>query len=143
MHATIVIKKENSDRFSEAEKFYRSVGYMSPIEPESQVVSASINSEFLGVVRLIVEDGHLVLRGMMIAPTHQRNGIGSLMLKELEKHIGSQDCYCLPHGWLEGFYGQIGFVKINDDQAPRHLQDRLKENRTRHPKLIAMKRVAS
>ena len=81
--------------------------------------------------------------GDMIAPDFQRHGTGTRMLQELERHIGPKDCFCLPHGWLEGFYGQIGFKKIADEHAPLHLQERLKENRKKYPQLIAMQRSAA
>jgi len=62
------------------------------------------------------------------------------MLKEIEKHIGLKDCFCLPHGWLEDFYSQINFCKISDIDALPHLYSRLIENRKKYPQLIVMKR---
>jgi hypothetical protein len=42
---------------------------------------------------------------MMIAPSYQRRGIGTRMLWEASKFMHSAECFCLPHAWLEGFYG--------------------------------------
>ena len=140
MTAPLLIQLEKASGFPAAETMYRSVGYNHPIEADSQVVTASVAGQIVGVVRLVDEEGALILRGMMVTPAYQRKGLGAMMLRELEKHIGPRDCYCLPYGWLEEFYGLIGFKKISDDQAPPHLRARLLENRKKYPQLIVMKR---
>ena len=134
------IQKEQQSNFVKAQEFYSTVEYYSEIQPNDIVFSAYDKENIIGVVRIAPENKALVLRGMMIAPSHQRKGIGTLMIKELEKSIGSQDCYCITHDWLEGFYGQIGFKKVEDIQSPKHLQERITENRKKYPHLIMMKR---
>lgn len=67
---------------------------------------------------------------MQIDPKFQRQGIGTQMINELEKHIGNQECFCLPHSRLEGFYGQNGFFKISVVEAPTFLAERLTRNHT-------------
>src|SRR5215471_12063038 len=67
------------------------------------------------------------LRGMRIAPSYQRQGIGTRMLWAVSKFMHPPECFCLPHAWLEGFYGTVGFARIEDDDAPPHLQKRLAE----------------
>ena len=134
------VTMEPQSNFPKAQEFYSTVEYYSEIQPSDIVFSAYENDDIIGVVRIAPENGSLVLRGMMIAPSHQRKGIGTLMIKELEKSIGDQDCYCIPHDWLEGFYGQIEFKKIVDNEAPQHLQERILENRKKYPHLIMMKR---
>lgn len=138
----MTIQKESESNISKAQEFYSSVEYYAQIQPQDIVFSAYDDENIVGVVRLTPENNTLVLRGMMVSKSHQRKGIGSLMLKELEKAIDEQDCYCIPHDWLEGFYGQIGFVKVNDVDAPPHLQERILENRKKYPHLIMMKRLA-
>ncbi|OFZ19756.1 MAG: hypothetical protein A2Z20_00270 [Bdellovibrionales bacterium RBG_16_40_8] len=65
------------------------------------------------------------------------------MLRGLEKSLDNQDCFCIPHGWLEGFYCQIDFEKIEANLAPVHLQEKIAENRKKYPQLIMMKRVGA
>jgi hypothetical protein len=65
------------------------------------------------------------------------------MLRELCKFIGSRECFCLPHAWLEGFYGIIGFAKIEDGEIPLHLLKRLGEYSRKHSQLIIMRRAAN
>ncbi len=134
------IERAPTEDLPKAQEFYSSVGYYSEIQPDDIVFSAKDDDKIIGIVRIAPEEGTLVLRGMMIAESHQRKGIGTMMIKRLEQSIGERDCFCIPHAWLEGFYGQIGFKKIEDGLAPIHLQARIKENRKKYPHLIMMKR---
>jgi N-acetylglutamate synthase-like GNAT family acetyltransferase len=126
--------------FQSAQDFYTSVGYTSSIHSNDTVLAASYNSKIIGVVRIAYEHNIPVLRGMMIAEEFQRKGIGTLMLKELETKIKS-NCFCLPHDWLESFYGQIGFKKIQTQTAPNFLKERLEDNKKKYPHLIIMQRT--
>ena len=136
----IEIYLTNKEEYPAAQAFYSSVKYYTPIVESDKVFIAKKADEIVGVVRLSFEEGYTLLRGMFIAPHLQRQGIGSLMIKELEKHIESRAAYCLPHGWLENFYGQIGFRKISDIEAPPHMQIRINEYRNIHPQMIVMGR---
>jgi N-acetylglutamate synthase-like GNAT family acetyltransferase len=119
--------------------FYASVGYSGIATTNCAVVTAKCGDNIVGAVRLASEDGALVLRGMRIAPPYQRQRIGTRMLWEVSKILGARECFCLPHAWLEGFYGIIGFAKIEDGEAPPHLLERLSESRKKHPQLIVMR----
>jgi N-acetylglutamate synthase-like GNAT family acetyltransferase len=107
------------------------------------VISAKTQDKIVGAVRLSQESGVLVLRGMRIAQSYQRQGIGTRMLWRLSKSIGSRECFCLPHAWLEGFYGIIGFAKLEDGEAPLHLLARLAQYRGKHSQLIIMRRAVN
>lgn len=135
----IEIKTIDQSLFEEAKKFYESVGYLGGIQPDDIVVGAFLNSQMIGVVRLAFENSFVVLRGMQVLEKFQRRGIGALIIQKLESHI-KEECFCLPYDWLEGFYGQIGFIKIDPQQAPDHLKKRFHENQKKHPHLIVMKR---
>jgi N-acetylglutamate synthase-like GNAT family acetyltransferase len=135
-----MIHREMAADFPKAQAFYASVGYSGIVTTDCMVVSAKCGNNFVGVVRLTPEDGVLVLRGVRIAPSYQRQRIGTRMLWEVSKILGARECFCLPHAWLEGFYGIIGFAKIEDGEAPPHLLERLAESRKKHPQLIVMRR---
>jgi hypothetical protein len=105
-----VISYEPANNFPAIEAFYASVGYFGLIAPCSLVIAARQGGDIVGAARIARENGILVLRGMMIAQSHQRRGLGTKMLWELDKRIGCSECFCLPHGWLQKFYGQIGFA---------------------------------
>lgn len=139
----IKVQVDSPQNYSSVQNFYKSVGYLHPLEADATVISASKNNQIIGIVRLAFEHGCVVLRGMQVEQPYQRFGIGSLMLKELEKQIGDRDCYCLLHGWLQSFYGQIGFKKISPIEAPTHLRQRFAENQKKYPLLIIMKRLSN
>jgi GNAT superfamily N-acetyltransferase len=128
-------------RFGDARAFYETMGYRGGIADDCTVFVARIAGAIIGVVRLAPENGVIVLRGMMIAEAHQRQGIGARLLRFIEPSMAGDDVYCLPHDWLEGFYGRAGFVKIHPAAAPPHLQQRLMENKVLHPDLIIMARA--
>jgi N-acetylglutamate synthase-like GNAT family acetyltransferase len=142
MAERITIFRETTANFSAMEAFY-AFGYFQAITADCVVISAKAREKIVGAVRLSPESGVLVLRGMQIAPSYQRQGIGTRMLREIAKFMGSRECFCLPHSWLEGFYGIIGFAKIEDAEAPLHLLERLAEYRKKHSQLIVMRRVAN
>jgi GNAT superfamily N-acetyltransferase len=93
---------------------------------EETIFIAEEGEAVIEFVRLVTEGGHLVLRSMYVHDDHQRKGIGRQMLRTLEDHIRTRDCYCLPFTHLVDFYGTIGFVPIKIDEAPPHLQERLR-----------------
>jgi N-acetylglutamate synthase-like GNAT family acetyltransferase len=142
MAEDIAIFREAIARFSEVQTFYASVGYFQVVTADCIVISARCRGTIVGVVRLSPENGVQVLRGMMIAPSYQRRGIGTRMLWETSKFMNPSECFCLPHAWLEVFYGTIGFARIEDDDAPPLLWKRLAESRRKHPQLIVMRRPA-
>lgn len=127
-------------RFCEAQAFYTMVGYFGAITDDCTVFVAEIDGAIIGVVRLAPENGVKVLRGMMIAEPYRRKGVGARMLQFIAPNMSGSDVYCLPHNWLEGFYGRAGFVRIDSSDAPMHLQNRLMEQGPKHPDLIIMAR---
>jgi GNAT superfamily N-acetyltransferase len=129
-----------NSQFGDARAFYQRVGYRGGIADDCSVFVARSGGAIIGVVRLAPEQGVIALRGMMIAKSHQRRGIGTRLLRFVEPSLSACDAYCLPHDWLEGFYGRAGFVKIDPADAPRHLQQRLRDNQPMHPDLIVMAR---
>lgn len=126
-----------------AQSFYTSVDYHILINSNDKVFAAFDGEEIVGVVRISPEFDSFTLRGMMIAQSYQRLGLGSKLLNLLKKSLPNEDCYCLPHDWLEAFYKQIGFCTITSNQAPSHLQKRLQGYIPQHPHMIVMKRPKS
>lgn len=136
-------------RFAEPHEFdrvcaaYAAWGY--PARPlESDVIfTAHAGDELIGIVRRTVEHGHLMLRGMHVAPAWQRCGVGARLLAAFEADLPNQPCLCVPYTHLESFYGSIGFARIADDSAPRFLQERLAAYRAQGRSMMIMRRPAS
>ncbi len=135
------IMRALSDEIEEIQRFYNTVGYKGIIDSDDILIVARHETKLIGVVRLVIEENTQVLRGMQIAASHQRQGIGHALLQYLNSYIGDKSCFCLPHAWLEKFYGAVGFVKITPEQAPLFLQQRLEDcKKGEFPDLIIMRR---
>ncbi len=91
----------------------------------------------IGCVRFCRENDIALLRSMMIDADYRRKGVGRQLLNAFSKYVRNQKIspvYCVPYSHLETFYGQIGFRKINDEDAPDFLIERLKNYSTRKPR---------
>ncbi|HWU43746.1 MAG TPA: GNAT family N-acetyltransferase [Bdellovibrio sp.] len=130
----------------EAEKFYQACNRKAQIELDDTLIVALENEKLAGIVRLCFEQGVFVLRTMQIHPDFQRKGIGSLIFKKFDEVLKEREIkkiFCMPYEHLEGFYGQIGFLKIPASEAPSFLQQRLADFRPKAAaeKAILMKRI--
>lgn len=81
----------------------------------------------VGVVRLVEEQGVLVLRGMYVLADLRGHGIGRELLRRAVDAIGERVCYCLPYAHLLPFYGERGFSPEPSGVGPPHLLSRLAE----------------
>lgn len=137
----VEVKKLSEDQFEIARSFYKSVGYTQPIQNHDKFFGAFHAGEMIGLVRLAFENEVWVLRGMQVRPSYQFFGVGTKLIQLLDSDLGNEQCFCLPHGWLDGFYGQIGFKTVNSlASVPDFLTERLAENKKKYPQLILMKR---
>lgn len=113
--------------------FYRLTGYNGGLGPSDVVVGAARGDELIGAVRLANEQGTQVLRGMRIKPQLQRQGIGKQILEEVRLLLQGKECFAIAFAHLEDFYGRIGFRKIDEQQAPAFLRERIATYRQRNP----------
>ncbi len=135
-----IIETLEPEQFAEAQAFYATMDYDYPISTDSRVVVARKDTYICAVVRISPEEGVEVLRGFMVHPDAQRQGLGTLMLQELKRSMGALTCYCLPHSWLDGFYTQIGFETIPPTQLPPGLYQRWQNLKNGpFPHVIAMR----
>lgn len=112
--------------------FYQESGYSQLLDPTDAFLIAEEGDEIRAALRLCLEDGTLVLRGMRVHPRFLREGIGSELLRFACEVIGDEVCYCISHRYLRGFYGQIGFREISSDSAPGFLASRLEQYQRDH-----------
>lgn len=127
-------------KHQQAQAVYTSLGYTSEIKPTDIVIVAKDDDKIVGLVRLETDTPVCVLRGMQVIPAYQRQGIGSKLLAKLDAVIAGRETWCIPHGWLTGFYGQIGFTQVPEETAPVFLQERIKLARAKWPQVIMMKK---
>ncbi len=128
----------------EIEAFYESCRYPGHVNPEDRVVVAYTGPAMVGCVRLVVEHGVPVLRGMHVADDRQRMGVGQRLLghfaQVLDLH-GFREAYCIPWAHLASFYGRVGFSVT--DEAPPFLRARRDDYRKRYGEMILMKRAGA
>ena len=133
----ISIQRESKRNVSQLQEFYQRQGYAGTISADAILISARTREDVIGLVRLVQEESICVLRGMNVDIAWQRRGVGRRMLRYLAHQLEAP-CFCIPHGWLEAFYGSIGFVRLPDNTAPRHLSIRLEDYRRRGEQPIFM-----
>ena len=127
----------SKERYKDVQEFYSSIGYLKNIREEDRIIGALSQDRIIGAVRIAMEDDVFVLRGMQIGLNFQRQGIGTRMLNVVNSLIEQNICWCIPYEWLESFYNQIGFKKIQEEHAPLFLQKRIIETR-QHARVIMM-----
>jgi N-acetylglutamate synthase-like GNAT family acetyltransferase len=115
------------DDLGKVRDFYARFDYARHVSVGDTILIAERQGEICAALRLAVEHGVLLLRGMRVAAEMRRQGIGAQLLHAAVPVIGGRECFCVPLSHLVGFYGQIGFVEIEPENAPGFLQERLTE----------------
>ena len=136
----ITVRRADRSEWHRVETFYLERKYRGVLSPSAIVVVAERGPELIGLGRVQLEDGVLVLRGMRIDPRFQRRGVGTRILDRLVGDIGGQPCYCIPYTHLRGFYGRAGFVEVDLDAAPSFLRDRVFDYRATGLDVLLMRK---
>ena len=121
----VTIRVAAAAEHARARAAYEAWGYFGGVRPEDTVFLAERGGELVGVVRLTLEEGTRMLRGMQVAPAVQRQRIGSRLLAALVSQLAGEACFCVPYAHLVGFYGQGGFAEWPLDEAPVFLARRI------------------
>ena len=122
------IRVASPDEHARARAAYEAWGYDGGVQPADTVFLAEEGErgELVGVVRLTLEEGVRMLRGMQVAPEARRRGVGTRLLEALVARLGDADpCWCVPYDHLLAFYGQGGFVEHALEGAPPFLVERI------------------
>ena len=138
--AGINVRLATRSEWPRIETFYRERNYLGVLSPSATVVVAEHGPGFVGLGRVQLEEGVLVLRGMRVDPRFQRRGVGSRILDRLIGDIGDRVCYCIPYTHLREFYGRVRFVEAGIDTAPPFLADRVVDYRGRGLEVLLMRR---
>jgi N-acetylglutamate synthase-like GNAT family acetyltransferase len=120
----MIVREAGPSDFERLSAFYKRSGYRPAICRSDLFILAEEPEGICGALRLCVEEGVLVLRGMRVAPGRQRRGIGKRLLTRAVEAAEGRECFCIPHRRLIGFYAQVGFVEIADAEAPEFLRER-------------------
>jgi GNAT superfamily N-acetyltransferase len=131
--AGVIIQQATAADLDDVKGFYALAGYAGSVAPGDRVLFARDGVQMVGVLRLSRESGVTVLRGMRVASSHQRQGVGARLLDEVARTLVGEPCYCIPYAHLDGFYGRIGFQPIDPASAPAFLAERLADYTRRRP----------
>jgi N-acetylglutamate synthase-like GNAT family acetyltransferase len=121
----LISRTLDTEEFTKIQSFYKKNQYDSPIFPDEHFLVIENQDEILGALRICNEEGAFVLRGMRVADSFQRQGIGSQLLDYFSDFIDNQDCYCIAHRHLKSFYGRVGFEDPDPNKVPEFLNARL------------------
>jgi N-acetylglutamate synthase-like GNAT family acetyltransferase len=123
----IQVSLAEPSQFGAVTEFYQSrlpAGYALNLD-DTFVIASGDSDRLLGCVRLVRENGVMVLRAMQVSSEVQRRGVGRRLLEQLVSQLGDEECFCIPYPHLEQFYGLVGFRKISPEEAPVFLRERL------------------
>lgn len=137
---SVTIRLGTADDLPQVADLYREWGYRSAAHPNDTLIIAEHDKRIVGVVRLLVEHGHRMLRGMRVQPAYQRTGVGTRLLELAAQHIGGRECFGIPYIHLLPFYARIGFVEIPVETAPPFLVERAESYRAEGLKVAIIRR---
>jgi N-acetylglutamate synthase-like GNAT family acetyltransferase len=123
--------------------FYTKFGSSGRARPNDLFFLAKRQGELVGCVRFCVEENTPMLRTMMIDEALRRHGIGLQILNYFVEHLQRNkihNVFCIANRPLEGFYGSIGFKKIDPKELPSFLQERMSTYTTKGMDTIGMMR---
>lgn len=120
------------DEVEAAHACYRRNEYMGTIKPGDDPLVAVDQGEIVGVVRIAREQGAQILRGMFIDEAQRGAGLGTRMIRDLERRMSDAPCWVICGPQHIRFYGQIGFKLTADEEAPAFLQERVAFYRDRY-----------
>lgn len=139
---TIEICPGDASGIAEINRFYAILQFGSVASIGDTLILARQSGALTGVVRLCREQGHFVLRGMLVGAAMRHQGIGQRLLGVLVGQLGGQPCYAVPFRHLPAFYGRGGFRPCRIRDAPVHLQQRYADYRADGLDVLIMKRPA-
>ena len=121
--ADIVFRPASPYEFASVARLYEEGGYDGRYQASDFLLLAFCGSEAAGVVRLVREQGYMLLRGLYVGKAWRGRGLGRGLLAAAIGHL-HDPCYCLSPESLLGLFGGQGFVRCPDPVAPPFLLDR-------------------
>jgi predicted N-acetyltransferase YhbS len=136
----ITFRIVNRSEVRRIEATYIGWGYTGGVTQKDIVYVAERGETLLGIVRRTQECGLTLLRGMYVAPSERRRGLGTELLRVFVGDLLDTECYCVPYVHLQTFYARSGFVTLADTAAPKFLRDRMTGYRHRGLDVCLMRR---
>ncbi|GGY21469.1 GNAT family N-acetyltransferase [Paludibacterium paludis] len=120
----VAVRRAGHEDFPSVVRLYEEWGYGGTYTPSDMIWLAEAGAGPVGVVRLVHEEGTVVLRGMFVTAAWRNNGIAGRLLEAATREL-DEPCWCIPFAYLEPFYARFGFVAATETEAPSFLVERL------------------
>jgi GNAT superfamily N-acetyltransferase len=129
------------NEFSMVEAFYHRVEGDEDLKltMDERIILAHNRGLLVGVVRLVKEQGVLVLRTLHVLESYRGLGIGYSLVSAAIKFCEGKPCYCLPYPHVKNLYLRLGFKELKVEELPVFLRERIEEYRKEFP-VIGMMR---
>lgn len=120
-----VIERLAPIQFPLVNRFYKEAGHKGKARGDDIVYVVREQGKIIAAVRLCpTQPPHsewLLLRGMWVLPSKQRQGIGSELMVALMHALSDRKIWCYPFRHLEAFYGLFGFSTLLPEMAPEFM----------------------
>ncbi len=104
-------------------RFYKGCRYSAKAGRGETVFVIKVDGTIAGAVRLTPKaNNYFFLRSMCIDPEWRRQGLGKQLLMGITPFLKGINCYCYPFSHLLAFYGEAGFVHIEEEGTPAWIQ---------------------
>ncbi len=100
------------------------VGLLPEVPVEGTVFAAVSRGKAVGAFRLVPEFGGLTLRTMRVEEAWRGQRVGARMLRVARPLMDGSVTHCLAYPWLERFYGEVGFRRVEPSELPEGLRER-------------------
>lgn len=125
---SLEIRKPNRKEYVEVKKIYRKIGFQWRISPDDYTLIAKQKEKIVGLLKINVDHGYPIMRGLYVAENHRGQGIARKLLNEIEITHEGKELYCLPYAHLKGFYKSFGYEVLEFGKAPEFLKRKLMYN---------------
>jgi len=136
---TITISQAEVNQLQLVKRFFKENGFRAQAAKSDIIYIATLEHAIVGALRLCPYDKNWLLRSMCIKEEHRHKGIGLMLLKFIRNELQSKQCYCFPYDYLENFYHQAGFVRIDPPQAETNIVERYNSYISKGKKILIMK----
>lgn len=118
-------------------KFYKANRARGKAKGNERVWVAKDNGEIVGAARVADISGFDFLTGVMVAVTHQRQGIAAALVLQMV-NAQQKPCFTFPYGHLVDLYQKLGFVEVDVSELPKPIEMRFERYRGQGRDIVAM-----
>ncbi len=119
-------------------KFYQQQRARSKAKGNERVYVTRRKLQIIAAARLADISACCFLTGVQVDNHYQRQGVAKTLLTAMLNDL-TESCYTFPYQHLTGFYQQLGFVELAQQELPLPLQQRFVRYRGQGRDIVAMR----